>query len=68
MIIEYRDRPDGSESKLNTYTSSEDFEADKEKYTKIGFRVVTFADGQPDKNIHNGIKALIRNHIKEISQ
>jgi hypothetical protein len=50
------------------YTSSEDFEADKEKYRKIGFRVVAFADGQPDKNIHNGIKALIRNHIKEISQ
>ena len=50
------------------YTSSEDFEADKEKYRKIGFRVVTFADGQPDKNIHNGIKALIRNHIKEINQ
>ena len=22
------------------------------KYRKIGFRVVTFADGQPDKNIH----------------
>ena len=38
------------------YTSSEDFEADKEKYRKIGFRVVAFADGQPDKNIHNGIK------------
>ena len=34
------------------YTSSEDFEADKEKYRKIGFRVVAFADGQPDKNIH----------------
>ena len=49
------------------YTSSEDFEADKEKYRKIGFRVVTFADGQPDKNIHNGIKALIRNHIKEMA-
>ncbi len=50
------------------YTSSEDFEADKEKYMKIGFRVVTFTDGQSDKNIHNGIKALIRNHIKEINQ
>lgn len=50
------------------YISSEDFEADKEKYTKIGFRVATFADGRSDKNIHDGIKALIRNHIKEITR
>ena len=48
------------------YSSSKDFEADKEKYTKTGFRVVTFTDGQPDKNIHTGLKALIRNHINEL--
>ena len=49
------------------YPSLEDFEADKEKYRKLGFRIVTFADGQPDKNIHTGIKALIQNHIKEMA-
>ncbi len=49
------------------YASLKALETDKEKYTKIGFRVVTFADGQADKNIHHGIKALIRNHIKEIN-
>lgn len=48
------------------YTSLEDFEADREKYIKTGFRVVTFTDGQPHKNIDNGIKAVIRNHITEM--
>ncbi len=48
------------------YTSADDFAADKEKYRKIAFRVVTFADGQPAKTIHNGLKALIRNHITEM--
>ena len=43
------------------YTSSEDFEADKEKYRKIGFRVVAFADGQPDKNISVDSKPYKRN-------
>ena len=28
----------------------------------IGFRVVTFLDGDSNTNIHDGIKALVKNH------
>ena len=30
--------------------------------TDIGFRVVTFLDGDSNTNIHDGIKALVKNH------
>lgn len=29
----------------------------------LGFRVVTYLDGNSQKDIHNGIKALIQNHM-----
>lgn len=44
------------------FSSQQEFEAERDKYTRIGFRVVTFLDGQPDADIHAGIKALIKNH------
>lgn len=37
----------------------------KEKYIRMGFRVVTFKDGPADRNIEEGIKALIKNHIAD---
>lgn len=49
------------------YVSQEEFESDREKYVKNNFRVVTFLDGEPDRNIHDGIKTLIKNHIEEIN-
>ena len=44
------------------FSSQEKFEAEHKKYTDIGFRVVTFLDGDSNTNIHDGIKALIKNH------
>ena len=49
------------------FSSQEDFDAAKERFTRIGFRVVTYLDGRPDKDIHIGIKALIRNHWEDNS-
>ncbi len=44
------------------FSSQQDFEAEWEKYSRIGFRVVTFLDGPTDTDINTGIKALIKNH------
>jgi len=35
---------------------------EKEKYTGFGFRVVVYQDGESENNIHDGLKALIKNH------
>jgi len=35
----------------------------KEKYSNLGFRVVTFKDGLKENNIHQGLKAIIQNHF-----
>lgn len=48
----------------NDFPTQEEYEATKEHFTGIGFRVVTYLDGKQDKNIHTGIKALVRNHRK----
>ena len=44
----------------NDFSSQEEFEAERKKYADIGFRVVTFLDGNSNTNIHDGIKALIK--------
>ena len=46
----------------NDFSSQEEFEAERKKYADIGFRVVTFWDGDVNANIHDGIKALVKNH------
>ena len=46
----------------NDFSSQEEFEAERKKYADIGFRVVTFLDGTSNTNIHDGIKALVKNH------
>ena len=46
----------------NDFPSQEEFEAERKKYADIGFRVVTFLDGDSNTNIHDGIKALVKNH------
>ena len=51
----------------NDFSSQEEFEAERRKYADIGFRVVTFLDGNSDADIHNGIKAMVRNHWDDIS-
>ena len=50
----------------NDFSSQEEFEAERKKYTDIGFRVVTFLDGDSDANIHDGIKALVKNHWNSV--
>ncbi len=49
----------------NDYPTQETFEQAKEKYRKLRFRVVTYLDGQDEKNIHDGLKAIIKNHIND---
>ena len=51
----------------SNFSSQEEFEAERKKYTDSGFRVVTFLDGNSDADIHNGIKAMVRNHWNDIS-
>ena len=46
----------------NDFPSQEEFEAERKKYADISFRVVTFLDGDSNINIHDGIKALVKNH------
>ena len=46
----------------NDFSSQEEFEAERRKYADIGFRVVIFLDGDSKTNIHDGIKALVKNH------
>ena len=50
------------------FSSQEEFEAEREKYVRIGFRVVPFLDGQSDTDIHAAIKALIKNHWNDNNQ
>ena len=50
----------------NDFSSQEEFEAERKKYADIGFRVVTFLDGNPNTNIHDGIKALVKNHWNSV--
>ncbi len=49
----------------NDFSSQEEFETTKETYRKLGFRVVTFLEGQEEKDIHEGLKAVIKNHVKD---
>ena len=46
----------------NDFSSQEECEAERKKYADIGFRVVTFLDGDANANIHDGIKTLVKNH------
>lgn len=51
----------------NDFSTQEEYEAEKERFSKIGFRVVTYLDGKSDHDIHTGIKALVKNHWEENS-
>jgi len=49
----------------SNFPTDEEYKHTKEALTAYGFRVVTFFDGVNEKNIHNGLKALIKNHYTE---
>lgn len=44
------------------FPSDDALSKEKKKYTDFGFRVVIYQDGQNGKNIHDGLKTLIKNH------
>ncbi len=49
----------------NNFSTQEEYRQTKEKLTECGFRVVTYSDGSKEKDIHNGLKMLIKNHYSE---
>lgn len=49
------------------FSTQEEYKTVKDRFEKIGFRVVTYLDGKQDQDIHDGIKALVRNHWEENS-
>lgn len=49
----------------SSFSTQEEFEAAKERFCKIGFRVVTFLDGQQDMDIYTAMKALVKNHWED---
>lgn len=46
------------------FQTEEEFIRVKAKYKDLGFRVVIYLDGSDEKDIHDGIRALIQNHLK----
>lgn len=50
----------------NEFQTEQEFEEIKTKYRSLGFRVVTFLDGNQEKDINEGIRAVISNHYKEM--
>ena len=46
----------------NEFHTEKEFLSLKTKYKELGFRVVVFWDGSPDKDINEGIKAVVKNH------
>ena len=49
------------------FYTEEEFNQTKKKYIDLGFRVVTYLDGDNEKDIHSGIRGLIQNHLNRIS-
>jgi len=47
----------------DNYPSLKEYQNAKERYTRMGFRVVTFKGGQNNLDIQQGIKSVIKNHI-----
>lgn len=47
------------------YSTTEEYESAKERFSKLGFRVVTYLDGPDTKNVDKGMKQLIKNHFQE---
>ena len=45
------------------YATQEEYINEKKRYTRMGFRVVTFKGGQNNLDIQQGIKSVIKNHI-----
>lgn len=49
----------------SSYSTHGEYEKAKDKYTKLGYRVVTFQDSQKEHDIYHGLKAIIARHSAE---
>lgn len=49
----------------NDFSTQEEYKTSKERFIRIGFRIVTYLDGQQNQDIHTGIKALVKNHWED---
>lgn len=45
------------------FSTQKEYEEAKELYSKLGFRVVTYVGGQNEKEIQEGLKLVIKNHM-----
>ena len=52
----------------NDFSTQEEYKAAKERFERIGFRVVTYFDGKQDQDIHAGIKALVDSRENEATK
>ena len=50
------------------FATQEEFEKTKDRLQGVGYRVVTYIDGDAGKDIHEGLKAVIRNHMQQAAQ
>lgn len=58
------------ELKENTYylfkyhdSTEYDYRKEREKYTRLGFHVVTFIEGPLESNLCDAIRTMIKNHL-----
>lgn len=49
----------------SSYATEEEFEREKKKYNEVGFRIIILEDGPKEKDIHAGIRAIIKNHYQD---
>lgn len=47
----------------NDAETQEEYEEEKAKYQRYGFRIVTYKGGTK-KDIHSGLKEVIKNHLE----
>ena len=50
----------------NEFQAEQEFENYVVKYRNLGFRVVTFLDGNQNRDINEGMRAIIANHYKDM--
>lgn len=49
----------------NNAASPDEYKALKERYTKAGFRVVTFQEKESGRNLQESIQSLLKNHVND---
>lgn len=52
----------------NDFSTQEDYEARKSILQELVFGVVSYFDGRNKNGIHDGLKAIVKNHLKEVGE